>query len=345
MTASLATRPDAICLRPEVDFLDVGVIPPEDLRIAYLEDHQVAEDDLRGVRALVLPSVGAVLPRWLTGTPTLELVQFTGAGVDRAGALDDWRDGVVIANVPAANAREVAEYVLFAAGSLLRALPVADREIRVGRYRDVRARLTPASVHSLHSRTVGVVGLGNIGLAVSRLMLAVGARVMYSDPSPSSDHAAEAEALGVQRRELDDLLPSSDIVTLHVPLVAATRGLIDHARLGRMRRDAILINAARGGVVDEEALARALADGSLGGAAIDVYEQEPPGEDSPLLALAPAAKERLLLTPHIAGVAYEAARALYAEAWANVHRALVEGAPVQHRVWPRPVPLDPGNRR
>jgi D-3-phosphoglycerate dehydrogenase len=97
---------------------------------------------------------------------------------------------------------------------------------------------------------------------------------------------------------------------------------------------ALLINAARGGVVDEDALARVLADGHLGGAAVDVYEQEPPPAGSPLLALPPEAASRVLFTPHIAGVAYESARSLYTQAWANVHRVLAEGLPPGYRVRP-----------
>jgi phosphoglycerate dehydrogenase-like enzyme len=232
---------------------------------------------------------------------------------------------VVVANVPAANAREVAEYVLLATGSVLRGLALADREIRAGRYREVRGRLTPAAVRSLHSATVGVIGLGQIGLAVARLFQAAGAQVRYSDPAPRDP--AAAAALGVGRLGLGDLLSGSDVITLHVPLVAGTRGLIGEAELRRMRPGTILVNASRGGVVDEAALAAALEDGHLGGAVLDVYAQEPPPPQSPLLTLSAAAADRVLYTPHIAGVAYEAARRLYTEAWANVQRVLVGGQP------------------
>ena len=102
---------------------------------------------------------------------------------------------MAVANVPAANAREVAEYVLLATGNLLRGLALADREIRAGRYREVRGRLTPAAVRSLHSATVGVVGLGQIGLAVARLFRAAGAQVGYSDPAPRDPAAADSSGL------------------------------------------------------------------------------------------------------------------------------------------------------
>ncbi len=324
---------DVICLRPEADFREVEVAPPGALRIRYAEPGQVPEADLASARALVLASVGPRIERsWLDRIPNLQLVQFTGAGVDRLGTACAHRPEVAVANVPAANVREVAEYVLLAAGVLLRGLARADRGVRAGRYAEVRASLTPAAVRSIHSRTVGVVGLGQVGLAVARLLRAAGAAVCYCDPAPPD--LAAADELGLVRLGLDDLLARCDVVTLHVPLLPGTRGLIGEDRLRAMPRGALLINASRGGVVDEGALARALADGHLGGAAVDVYEQEPPPAGSPLLSLPPGVAERVLFTPHIAGVAYEAARALYSQAWDNVTRVLVRGLPPLHRVRP-----------
>lgn len=308
---------DVICLRPEADFLEVGVLPPTGLAITYAEPSLVPPQDLATARAVVLASVGPRLERgWLDKIPDLELVQFTGAGVDRAGDACAHRPDVIVAGIPAANAREVAEYVLFAAGALLRGLAFADRGIRAGQYAGTRARLTPRYARSLHSRTAGVVGLGQIGLAVARLLRAAGASVCYADPAPRDT------SLGLDRLSLDDLLARCDLVTLHVPLLPSTRGMLGEPQLRRMPPGALLINASRGGVVDEEALARVLIDGHLAGAAVDVYQTEPPAADSPLLTLPPPVADRLLFTPHIAGVAYEAARSLYTKAWDNVSRIL-----------------------
>jgi phosphoglycerate dehydrogenase-like enzyme len=312
---------DVICLRPEADFLEVGVLPPADLVITYAEPNRVPPHDLATARAVMLASVGPRLERsWLDKIPNLELVQFTGAGVDRVGDACAHRPDVIVAGIPAANAREVAEYVLFAAGDLLRGLAFADRGIRAGQYTGTRARLTPRHARSLHSRTAGVVGLGQIGLAVARLLRAVGATVCYTDPAPRDADAAAS--LGIDRLSLDDLLARCDLLTLHVPLLPSTLGMLGEPQLRRMPPGALLINASRGGVVDEKALARVLNDGHLGGAAVDVYQDEPPAADSPLLTLPSPVADRLLFTPHIAGVAYEAAQALYAQAWDNVRRIL-----------------------
>ncbi|MBO0770723.1 MAG: hypothetical protein J2P35_04620, partial [Actinobacteria bacterium] len=142
---------DVICLRPAADFSEVGVQVPAGLRIRFAEPGQVPAADLATARAVVLASVGPTLERdWLDRVRRLQLVQFTGAGVDRMGDSCAHRPEVAVANIPAANVREVAEYVLLAAGTLLRRLAFADREIRAGRYREARAELAPTAVRSLH---------------------------------------------------------------------------------------------------------------------------------------------------------------------------------------------------
>jgi phosphoglycerate dehydrogenase-like enzyme len=121
------------------------------------------------------------------------------------------------------------------------------------------------------------------------------------------------------------LLRSADVVTLHVPLIPATQGLIGAQQLASMKKGAILVQASRGGIVDEKALADCLRAGHLGGAAVDVYSTEPPSADNPLLGLDGEAAQRLLLTPHIAGVTRQSAAFLFRTAWGNVERVLIEG--------------------
>ena len=128
------------------------------------------------------------------------------------------------------------------------------------------------------------------------------------------------------------LLAECDVVSLHVPLIDATRNLIGAAEVRSMKRDAVLINAARGGIVDEAALAAALIEGSIAGAAVDVYSEEPPPSDNPLLALRGEAANGLLLTPHIAGVTRQSAAFLFRSAWANVERVL-SGNPPENRAY------------
>jgi phosphoglycerate dehydrogenase-like enzyme len=131
---------------------------------------------------------------------------------------------------------------------------------------------------------------------------------------------------------LEALLAGSDVVTLHVPLVSATQNMIGAAQLARMKPGAVLIQASRGGVMDEAALAARLQSGELGGAAVDVYSTEPPPPDNPLLALTGKGAQRLLLTPHIAGVTRQSSAFLFRSAWENVARVLIRGEPALNQV-------------
>jgi phosphoglycerate dehydrogenase-like enzyme len=175
------------------------------------------------------------------------------------------------------------------------------------------------------------VGLGVIGLAVARLAQRSGCRVCYYDAaSPNAAAAAELQAKPVG---LDELLSSADVVSLHVPLLPSTTGLIGARELARMKPGAVLIQAARGGIVDEAALAAALQSGALAGAAVDVYSTEPPPADNPLFALTGEARNRILFTPHIGGVTRQASTFLFRTAWHNVERVLVGGQPPLYRMY------------
>jgi phosphoglycerate dehydrogenase-like enzyme len=177
----------------------------------------------------------------------------------------------------------------------------------------------------------GVVGLGTIGLAVAAAFHKMGCRVCYYDPAPRDRTAAEA--VGGRPVSLHELLETADVVSLHVPLLPETRGMIGERQLAKMKPGAVLIQASRGGVVDEVALASHLRAGHLGGAAVDVYSSEPPVADNPLLALAAEGCGRLWLTPHIGGVTRQASEVLFRTAWSNVERVLIAGQPPLNRVY------------
>jgi phosphoglycerate dehydrogenase-like enzyme len=186
------------------------------------------------------------------------------------------------------------------------------------------------NLSGLEGLLVGVIGLGTIGLAVAQAFHRAGCRICYYDPAPRD--AAAARALDAKSLSLDELMKSADVVTLHVPLLPATRGLISARELQKMKPGAILIQASRGGVVDEAALAEALISGHLGGAAIDVYDTEPPSLDNPLLSLTGEAARRVLFTPHIAGVTRQAAEYLFRTTWRNVEQFIFKNELPQNRV-------------
>jgi phosphoglycerate dehydrogenase-like enzyme len=168
-------------------------------------------------------------------------------------------------------------------------------------------------MYELYDKTVGIVGLGTIGKKVARLVRAFGMRVQYYDIARLTEDAEDA--LGVRFRLLGELLATSDVVSLHVPLNSSTRHLIDAAALASMKPEAIIVNTSRGPVIEEKALARALADNKLFGAGLDVFDQEPPPADNPLFSL-----PNVVLTAHYAGPTWDNQITRLRNAYDNVQR-------------------------
>jgi phosphoglycerate dehydrogenase-like enzyme len=322
---------DVLCLRPEVDFKRVGALPPESLQIAYRApgDEDVAAL-MKEARVLVIPAVGPKLSNTLFENTSLKFVQVTGAGLDRLDVEFLRERGIGVANVPGGSNESVAEYAVTTATVLLRGIFWADTEIRKGNYREFRARMIADNLQGLDGLTVGIVGFGITGVAVASAFQKRGCLIFYYDPAPRGPRTAEA--VGAKACSLEDLFQLADVVTLHVPLLPETTGMIGRRELAMMKDGAILIQGSRGGVVDEAALAEALQSGKLGGAAVDVYSTEPPAADNPLLALKGEAAHRILFTPHVAGVTRQSAAYLFRTAWRNVERVFSGKEAPQHVV-------------
>ena len=322
---------DVLCLRPEVEFTRVGVTPPTQLTIAYRrpDDLQLAAQ-IRDSRALVIPAVGGRLSGSLFENGKVKLVQVTGAGVDRLDEAAMKKLGIAVANVPGGSNSAVAEYAVGCAIMLLRRLTWSDAEIRDVNYVSFRGRMVGDNLPGLEGLTVGVVGLGTVGLAVAEAFRRFGCEIVYNDPTPREEAATR---IGAKAVSLEELLKTSDIVSVHVPLLPQTRSMIGARQLALMKPGAVLIQASRGGVVNEVALAAHLNSGRLGGAAVDVYVVEPPDTDNPLFALEGEAARRVLFTPHVAGVTRQASATLFREAWANIERVLVKGEAPLNRVY------------
>ena len=322
---------DVVCLRPESDFLKLGVTPPASLRIRYLlPDSSQLRAAFSETRALLIPAVGPKLPAELFAGTAIELVQVTGAGIDRVDAAAMKSLNIAVANVPGGSSAAIAEYAVSSALLLLRRTVWANAELRKGNYAAARSRMLAENLSGLEGLVVGVVGLGSIGLAVARAFRDMRSEIVYHDPAVCDSQPAAA--LGARALSLAELLRCADIVTLHVPLLPATQSLIADTEFRQMKPGAMLINAARGGVVDEAALASNLASGHLAAAAVDVFSSEPPAPDNPLLSLQGEVAERLLLTPHIAGVSRQSWEFLFQSAWRNVEAVLLRGEPPANRV-------------
>lgn len=243
-----------------------------------------------GAQALVLRGSKPVSARVLAAAPALKIVAKNGAGVDSVDLAAARQRGVAVAVAPAANADAVAEHALALMLALTRQLPLLDGMVRAGRWAD-----STWQGRDFRGAVVGIVGYGNIGRSTARLAAALGARVLVLRPQGQADHHATEP-------DLDRFLAQIDILSLHCPLTERTHGLIGHRALSVMRRGSLLINTARGPVVDEAALLQALQSGHLAGAGLDTFDTEPLSAGHPLLAL-----PNVLLTPHVAGVTRDAA--------------------------------------
>jgi len=322
---------DVLCLRPRIDFERAKALPATELTVAY---HAPNDSEviplMRQARALVIPAVGPKLSPEIFQHTTVKLVQVTGGGLDRLDLPLLKGMDIAVANVPGGSNSAIAEYAVTATSVLLRRFAWADAKIRAGKYEEFRERMVSDNLSGLDGLLVGVIGFGTIGLAVAQAFYQAGCTICYYDPA--SSHGASARAIDAKSLSLDELLKSADVVTLHVPLSPATRGLIGSNELREMKPGAILIQASRGGIVDEAALAQALTSGHLGGAAVDVYETEPPGPDNVLLSLSGETARRILFTPHIAGVTRQATENLFRSAWRNVEQFIFKNELPENRV-------------
>ena len=266
-----------------------------DYRPRLVEDAAALEEAVQWADAWIVRNRTQVRGRLLEAAAGVKVIGRLGTGVDNIDLEACAARGIEVIPATGANAESVAEYVITAALMLLRGAYFSTRAVEAGTW----PRQMLSQGREAAGKVLGIVGLGNIGRLTALKAAALGMRIAAYDPQVAARDSAWAE-VGTRPRELEQLLAESDVVSLHLPLTPATRNLLDRDRLALMKRDAVLVNTARGGILDEAALAAMLREGRLGGAAIDVFEHEPLAAGSPL-----AGAPRLVLTPHIAGVTAE----------------------------------------
>ena len=261
----------------------------------------------------------------LAACPNLLAVSSAGAGHDTVDVDACTRAGVLVVNQIGGNALSVAELAIGLMLAVARKICVSDRMLRTERGFSREALMG----REISGSTLGIVGLGHTGAQVAKLALGFGMRILAVDPLLS---VAQVAALGAQKVEMADLLRQADIVSLHCPLDAGTRGSFGADAFAAMKPGALFISTARGGIHDEAALANALVSGHLGGAGLDVWQPEPPPLDSPLLTLG-----NVVATYHTAGVTHQARRNVAAWGADQIVRLLSGGRPprlVNPAVWP-----------
>lgn len=292
---------------------------PEEFELVTLD--QDSDDERREKIArceVVIVAATPLRKPMIDAAKRLELVHHQGVGwQDTTDHTELKQRAIPLAVTPEGTTVGVAEHTVLLMLAALKLLPFADSELRHGRFH-VNA-LRPLS-RELNGLTIGYIGMGRIARAVAERLRAFGTQGIFFDP-------AVPAASGLQRMSFDEVLQQADVVTLHVPLTAETRHLIGAAEIAQMKRGAYLINTARGGLVDEAALERALRSGHLAAAALDVFEREPVPADHPLSRL-----KNVVLTPHISAGTRDALQTKMRALFSNVQR-FYRGEPVQNRVF------------
>jgi (S)-sulfolactate dehydrogenase len=283
------------------EFIDERALPALRAKHDVLYDAKLVDDAPRLLKeaaaadAIIVRNRTQVRGELLAALKRCRVVGRLGVGLDNIDVPACEARGMQVIPATGANALSVAEYVIGSAMLLLRGAYQSTVAVAAGQW----PRSVLSNGRETAGKTLGLIGFGSIGQLTAKLARGLGMNVIAYDAMLDRDHPAYA-AQGVQPAGLDELIAGADVVSLHVPLVDSTRNLFDARRIASMRRGAVLINTARGGIVDEFALAAALRSGALGGAAIDVFGSEP----------LPASEHfqgcpNLLLTPHIAGVSAE----------------------------------------
>ena len=262
---------------------------------------------------LVVRSQTRVTAGVLNAGTKLRVVGRAGVGVDNVDVETATRCGIIVLNAPGGNTISTAEHAFSLLLSAARKIPQADANVRSKKWDKKNFEGV-----ELYNKTLGVIGMGRIGSELSRRAIAFGMRVVAYDPYLSATRARSLQVELVD--ELDDLLTSADFISLHTPLTAETRHILDAARLQRTKRGVRIINCARGGLIDENALLKALQDGHVAAAALDVFETEPLPADSPLRGAL-----NLVLTPHLGASTAEAQESVGIEIAHSIRAALLEG--------------------
>lgn len=301
------------------EFMDAAAVADLERDFTVVHDPELSSDAaalkqaLKPAAALIVRNKTQVTADVLKVAQNLRAVGRLGVGLDNIDLKTCEKRGVAVLPATGANARSVAEYVMATAFMLLRGAYVANDAVIAGTW--PREALIGREAMGC---TLGILGFGSIGQVVADLAMAAGFEVVAHDPVLAADHPAWE---GMRRTSLEAVLRDSDVVTLHMPLVDETRNMIDAQALASMKPGAIIINTARGGIVDEDALIGALRGGRLGGAALDVFADEPLNEQA---GSSFAGVPNLILTPHIAGVTEQSNARVSMITAQNVRRALLE---------------------
>lgn len=306
-SAQRYSRPEDISPEWELTFLPMDSSTAEAIRLAA------------GAEVLVADPIRNVSAELLEGMPGLRLVQTEGVGYNRVDLDAAGRLGITVCNNAGVNAGAVAEQAVLLMLAVLRRLHEGETAVYAGRQIEMKSRcMAEGLLMELSACRVGLVGMGAIGRETAKRLRPFGCQLCYYDPFRRSE--AEERQMGLTFLPLEELLRTADIVSLHLPVTEETVGIVNKSALAQMKEGAVLINTARGELVDQPALCQALCSGRLGGAGLDTLSPEPVRADNPLLNLPEDVRPKVVLSPHIGGITYQAFLRSYHNIWDNVRR-------------------------
>lgn len=312
-----------VLLTDKIDAAGIEILEKvAEVKFSSSLSEDVLASEASDVDGMIVRVPAFVTRKVLENAKRLKVVGRFGVGYENIDLEAATEKGVVVTYTPGANALSVAEHVIGLIFALAKRITQADNAVRK---QDWEMRLNYSGVE-LAGKTLGLVGLGRIGTCIAGLARGLGMSVLVFDPYVAKERAGE---LGVELLTLEPLLSRSDFVVICCALTDETRGLIDEKALALLKPTAYLVNVARGPIVDEQALIKALRDKRIAGAALDVFEKEPPDPNNPLLEL-----ENVILSPHIAGVAQDASRRISVWVAEDVVRVL-NGEPPKYPVNPQ----------
>lgn len=272
---------------------------------------------LEEIDAILVRSATQVDAQLMEKMPKLKIVARAGVGVDNIDINEATKNGIIVVNAPDGNTISTTEHTFAMMASLLRNIPQACQSVK-----NLEWKRNQFVGTELYSKTLGIIGFGRIGTELAKRARAFGMNILVYDPFLTKERA---EKLRVTPNELDELLESADIITVHTPLTNETRGIINEEKLAKTKKGVYILNCARGGIVDEQALAKYIGNGHVAGAALDVYETEPPGEHV-LFKF-----DNVIATPHL-GASTKEAQLNVASQVAKEVREFLEGKPVSNSI-------------
>jgi len=292
---------------PKSRFETYGVAIPEEWNVLFIES-TVSDDEkimaCKDADFLFVGSTHEVSAEVIKNSKSLRMIHVEGVGFNKVDYETAKQEGIPVCNNRASNNSAVAEHTVGLIIAALRRIPLGNKELYVRDYSEVQGEFRRQGIHELSAMHIGVIGMGAIGQETARMLSVFGCKISYYDayrPSPERE-----KELGIEFMELDEIIKTCDVISLHVPVLPSTEGMIGKDQLKMMKKSAVLVNTSRGELVDQDALVDALESGEILCAAVDTVTPEPPAKDHPLLNMSKEASARFIISPHIAGTTVEA---------------------------------------